>query len=158
MVLPYINMNPPQVYTCSLKKALLSLLAVLWNSAFKWVYLSLSCQPFASLLFADICKASSDNHFALLHFFFFGILVVSASFIMLWPSIHSSSGTLSTRSNLLSLNQLHCIIIRDFIVFSTFFNLSLNFAIRSSWSEPQSAPGPVFNDCIELLHLWLQII
>ena len=64
-------MNPPQVYTCSLKKAFLSLLAVLWNSAFKWVYLSLSCQPFAPLLFADICKASSDNHFALLHFFFF---------------------------------------------------------------------------------------
>ena len=31
-------------------------------------------------------------------------------------------------------------------------------AIRSSWSEPQSAPGLVFADCIELLHLQLQII
>ena len=41
-------------------------------------------------------------------------------------------------------------------VFSTFFNLSLNLAIRSSWPEPQSAPGLVFADCIELLHLWLQ--
>ena len=30
------------------------------------------------------------------------------------------------------------------MVFSTFFNLSLNFAMRSS--EPQSAPGPVFAD------------
>ena len=28
----------------------------------------------------------------------------------------------------------------------------------SSWSEPQSAPGLVFADCIELLHLWLQRI
>ena len=30
-------------------------------------------------------------------------------------------------------------------------NLSLNFAIRSSWSEPQSAPSLVFVHCIELL-------
>ena len=36
------------------------------------------------------------------------------------------------------------------MVFPTFFNLSLNLAIRSSWSEPQSAPGLVFADCIEL--------
>ena len=43
------------------------------------------------------------------------------------------------------------------LVFSpTFFNLSLNLAIRSSWSKPQSAPGLVFADCIELLHLWLK--
>ena len=31
-------------------------------------------------------------------------------------------------------------------------------AIRSSWSEPQSAPGLIFADYIELLHLWLQRI
>ena len=30
------------------------------------------------------------------------------------------------------------------VVFSTFSNLSLNFAIRSSWSEPESTPGLVF--------------
>ena len=53
----------------SLRKAL-SLLAILWNSAFKWVYLSFSPFPLASLLFSAICKASSDNHFAFLHFFF----------------------------------------------------------------------------------------
>ena len=41
-------------------------------------------------------------------------------------------------------------------VFPTFFNLSLNLAIRSSWSEPQSAPSLVFLDCIEVVHLWLQ--
>ena len=34
----------------------------------------------------------------------------------------------------------------------------LNLAIRSLWSEPQSPPGLVFTDCIELLHLWLQRI
>ena len=42
------------------------------------------------------------------------------------------------------------------MVFPIFFNLSLNLAIRSSWSEPQSALGLVFADCVELLHLWLQ--
>ena len=39
------------------------------------------------------------------------------------------------------------------VVFPTFFNSSLNLAIRSLWSEPQSAPGLVFADCIKLLHL-----
>ena len=39
------------------------------------------------------------------------------------------------------------------MVFPTFFNLSLSLAIRSSWSEPQSAPGLVFADSIEFLHL-----
>ena len=32
----------------------------------------------------------------------------------------------------------------------TFFNLSLNLAIRSSGTEPQSALSLVFADCIEL--------
>ena len=41
------------------------------------------------------------------------------------------------------------------VVFLTFFNLSLNLTVGSSWSEPQSAPGLVFAGCVELLHLWL---
>ena len=56
----------------SLRKAFLPLLAILWNSAFKWVYLSFSPLPLPSLLFSAICKASSDNHFAVLHFFLLG--------------------------------------------------------------------------------------
>ena len=50
----------------SLRKTFLSLLAILWNSAFRWVYLSFSRLVFASLLFSAICKTSSDNHFAFL--------------------------------------------------------------------------------------------
>ena len=53
----------------SLRKAFLSLLAILWNSAFKWVYLSFSPLFFASLLFTAISKASSDSQFAFLNFF-----------------------------------------------------------------------------------------
>ena len=48
----------------SLRKAFLSLLVILWNSAFKWVYLSFSPLLLASLLFSAICKALSENHFA----------------------------------------------------------------------------------------------
>ena len=50
----------------SLRKAFLSLLAILQNSAFRWEYLSFSPLLFASLLFTAINKASSDNHFAFL--------------------------------------------------------------------------------------------
>ena len=52
----------------SLRKAFLSLLGILWNSAFKWVCLSFSPLPFTSFLFSAICKASSDSHFAFLAF------------------------------------------------------------------------------------------
>jgi len=48
----------------------LSLLSILCNSAFRGVYLCFSPLPFTSLLFSAICKASSDKHFAFLHFFF----------------------------------------------------------------------------------------
>ena len=40
-----------------LKKPSLSLLVIHWNSTFKWVYLSSSLLPFASLLYSGMCKA-----------------------------------------------------------------------------------------------------
>ena len=79
----------------SLRKAFLSLLAILWNSVFKCVYLSFSPLLFASLLFTDICKASSDSRLAFLHFFFLGMVLIPVSYTMSWTSVHSSSGTLS---------------------------------------------------------------
>ena len=59
--------------------------------------------PFTSLFLSAICKTSSDNYFAFLHFFLFGMILVTAFCTMLQTSIHSSSGTLCTRSEL-SLN------------------------------------------------------
>ena len=64
---------------CSLKKAFLCLLVILWNSAFHWVYLSFSPLPFASLLFSALCKASSDSHFAFFYFFILEMVLVSSS-------------------------------------------------------------------------------
>ena len=53
----------------SLRKAFWSPLAILWNSAFKWEYLSFTPLLFASLLFTAIWKASSNSQFAFLHSF-----------------------------------------------------------------------------------------
>ena len=47
-----------------LRKPFLCLLAILWNSAVKWVYLFFSPLPFVSLFFIAVYKVSSDNHFA----------------------------------------------------------------------------------------------
>ena len=60
----------------SFKKAFLYLLAILWNSALSWVYLSV---PLLLLtpLFSAIYKASSDNHSAFLHLFFLGMVLVT---------------------------------------------------------------------------------
>ena len=77
-------------------------LCFLWNSAFKWLCLSFSPLPLA-FLFSAICKASSDNHFAFLHFFFFGMVLITASCTMSQTSVHSSSGALFIRSNPLNL-------------------------------------------------------
>ena len=84
-------------------KAFLSLLAILWNSAFKWEYLSFSPLLFTSLLFTAIFKTSSDNHFAFLHSFSMGMVLIPVSCTMSRTSVHSSSGTLSIRSSPLNL-------------------------------------------------------
>ena len=78
----------------SLRKVFLSLLAILWNSAFRWRYLSFSPLPFSSLLFSATFKDSSDLHL---------LFCISSSWGWFWslPStmlqtfVHSSSGTLS---------------------------------------------------------------
>ena len=94
LVFPILLFSSTSLH-CSFRKAILSLLPILWNSVFRWVYLSFSPLPFASLLFSAICKAASDNHFAFLHFFFLEMVLIMASCTMLQTSIHSSSGTLS---------------------------------------------------------------
>ena len=45
-------------------------------------YLPFSPFPFTSLLFSTICMASSDNHFAFLHFFFLGMVLIPVSCTM----------------------------------------------------------------------------
>ena len=149
----------------SLRKAFLSLLAILWNSTFKWLYLSFSPLPLASFLYSTFCKDSSDNHFAFLHLFFLGKVLITASCKMSWTCIHSSSGTLSDlipwiyfSLPLYNRKGFDLGLNNGLMVFPTFFNLSLNLAIRCSWSKPQSTLGLVFADYIKLLNLWLKSI
>ena len=92
----------------SLRKAFFFLLAILWNSASKWVYLSFSPLPLASLLFSGICKASWDHYFAFLHFFFLEMVLITASCTMSETSICSSSGTLSDLIPWISLSLPLC--------------------------------------------------
>ena len=93
----------------SLKKAFLSLLALLWNSVFRWVYVSFFlCLSFLffSQLFVrtpqtaifPFCISSSWGWMAL----------ISTSCTMLWTTVHISSGTLCFRSNPLNLSLLLC--------------------------------------------------
>ena len=63
---------------CFFKKAL-SRLASLWNFAFSRVYAILSPLLFTSLLLSAMCKVSSANHFAFVHFFFFVMVLVTVS-------------------------------------------------------------------------------
>ena len=74
-----------------------------WNSTFRWVYLFFSPLPFTSLLFSAMWKDSSDDHFAFLHFFFLGMILITASCTMSQTSVHSSSVTLSIKCNPLNL-------------------------------------------------------
>ena len=78
-------------------------LAILWNSAFRCLYLSFSSLLFASLFFTAICKASPDGHFAVLHFFSMGMVLIAVSRTMSRTSVYSSSGTLSIKSSPLNL-------------------------------------------------------
>ena len=99
----------------SLKKAFLSLLAILWNSAFRCLYLSFSPLLFTCLLFTAIFKPSPDGHFAFLHFFFLGMVLIPVSYTVWWTSFHSSSGTVSVRSSALNLFLTSTVwIIRDY--------------------------------------------
>ena len=52
---------------------------------------------------------SSDSHFAVLHLFFLGMVLLPVSYTMSHTSVHSSSGTLSLKS----ISHFHCIIFKD---------------------------------------------
>ena len=53
-----------------------------WNSGYIFPFL------LCLLLFLAICKASSDNHFAFLHFFFLGMVLITPSYTMSQTSAH----------------------------------------------------------------------
>ena len=147
----------------SLKKAFISFLAILWNSLFRWIYLSFSPSSLASLLSSVIYKIT--------------ILPFWIAFSWEWswslppvhchepPSIIFQSLCLS---NLIPWIHLSLLLYnhKGFDLghawmssgFPSLLNISMNIGIRSSWSESQSATHLPFADSIELHHLQLQMI
>ena len=79
----------------SLRKAFLSLLAFFGTPHSNGYIFFFSPLTLVSILFIAVCKTSSDSHFAFLHFFFLGMVLIIVSCTMSWVSIHSSSTTLS---------------------------------------------------------------
>ena len=106
------------------------------------------------LFFSQLFVRHPQTTILPLHFFFLEMVLITASWPMSPSYIHSSSGTLS---DLIAWIYLSLPLynhkgfdlghnLNGLVVFPTFFNLSLNLAIRSPWSEPQSAPSLVFGD------------
>ena len=153
-------------FQCPFKKAFLFLLDILRNFVFRWLYLSF---------------------FPSLSFLFFLQLFVKSTQTITFPScicfsLGWSWSPLSAQCYKALSIVLQALCLPDLIPwiyfslplynhkgfdldhtwmvywFSLLFNLSLNLAIRSSWSESQSAPSLIFADCVELLHLQLQRI
>ena len=142
---------------CLLKKAFFSLLTIFWNSGFSWMHLSLS--PLLLLLFflQLFVKPLQITTLPFCFFFFplewvFSLLLVQhyrplstflqayyllglIPWIYLSPQMHIHWGFKSYLAGLM--------------VFPHFFSLSLHFAMRNWWSEPQLAAGLVFADCIQ---------
>ena len=96
----YTQLNAEfQGITRSNKKVFLSILTILRNSAFSGV-LSFPSSLFTSLLSSAICKVSADNHFAFLHFFFFGMVLFTISCTIVQTEVLQAQ---SARSNPLNL-------------------------------------------------------
>ena len=70
----------------ALRKAFLSLLATLWNSAFRWLYFSFSLLPFASLLYQLFVRPPKTTILPFCISFSLGMVLISASCTMLWTS------------------------------------------------------------------------
>ena len=111
---------------CSFKKAFFYLLAILWNSAFSLLYLSFSPWPSCISFRWDGISHSTS--------------------VQCYEPLSIVLHTLSLSDLISWICHLHCINYKGYdrsylnglMVSPTFFNLSQNFAIRSSWSEPQS--------------------
>ena len=116
---------------------------------FKWVYLFFSPLLFTSLLFSAICKASSDNHFAFFHFCFSGVVFTPPpvqcyeplSRLLQVPCLSDLIPWIYLSLPLYNQGVWFRSYLNGLVIFPTFFNLSPKFAIMSSWSEQQSAPG-----------------
>ena len=128
----------------SLRKAFLSLLAILWKCAFRCVYLSFSPLPFTCLLFPAICKPYQTTILPFCISFSWGgfgspppVQCYEPPSIILWALCLSDLIPWIYLSLLLYNHKglWFRSYVNGLMVFPTFFKLGLNFAIRSSRSD-----------------------
>ena len=82
--------------------------------------------------FLNYFKASSDNHFAFLHFFFLGAVLITASYTMSLTSINSSQAL--CLSDLIPwISEIKGNSISLLMTFSNVFTLVLNNSLRAVW-------------------------
>ena len=101
---------------CSLRKPFLSLLVTLWNSAFRWVYLSFSLLPLASLLYSAIFKATSIQFSSVQ---FSSVQLLSHVQLFLTPLIaaHQASLSITNSRNLLKLMSIESMMPSKHLIF-----------------------------------------
>ena len=118
-------------------------LAILWNSVFRWVYISfLFC--FLLLFFSQLFVRPPQTAFLVFCISFsWGCLDPCLLYSIMKLHLQFIRHSVYQLQSLKSISHFHCIQFK-----SEFCNKEFM----------QSASGPVFADCIELLHLWLQRI
>ena len=99
---------------CSLRKAFSSLLAVLWYSAFRWVYLSFSLLLLLLFFSKLFVRPPQTTILPFCISFSWAMVLITASCAMLQTSVHSSSGTLSDLISRIYLS-LPLYNVRDFL-------------------------------------------
>jgi len=102
LVIPILLFSSISLH-CSLRKAFSFLFAILWNSANSDGYICPLSFAFYFLSFLDYLQGFIRQPFYLFAFLFLGMVLITASCKMLQTSVHSSSGILSIRSNMLNL-------------------------------------------------------
>ena len=99
LVLPFLLSSSISLH-CSLRKAFLSFLAILWNSAFRVGYIFPFLACLSLLFYSQLFVRPSQT--TILPFFVLGMVLTTTSCTMSQTSIYTS-GTLSIRSNPLNL-------------------------------------------------------
>ena len=114
-------------------------------------YLFCFPSPFCNL------RVLSVSHYGPFLFLFSGIFFMAASFITLLISSQRLSGSRFLASNVLNPLPMACLYSSSFDLICLWSldlcNLTLVVAIKSSWSDLQSAAGIVFETFMALFHL-----
>ena len=137
----------------------LSFLASRWNCALSFLTSSLFPLAFAILRWSATLMVLSDNHLSVFFGFWYGTCFSAILMVVSRISRHSSSGSFPSELSESKLfftstayhgDMLSTLNLFWMVLFLILHNLSFTLATNSWWSDPQSAPGSVFVEAMEL--------